>query len=104
MIWPSTESPGPHRSPAGLRPRLIEITSFIANGQLVMLWTYSENLHLPATIQKLAEQTMRELGNLLPASDRVFAVMPAVLVEESRPLQDDGEWQLPPSVEAVTEP
>jgi amino acid adenylation domain-containing protein/non-ribosomal peptide synthase protein (TIGR01720 family) len=104
LIWPSTESPGPHRSPAGLRPRLIEVTSFIANGQLVMLWTYSENLHLASTIQKLAEQTMRELGNLLPASDRVFAVMPAMLVEESRPLQDDGEWQLPPSVEAVAEP
>lgn len=103
LIWPSTESPGPHRSPAGLRPRLIEVTSFIANGQLVILWTYSENLHLASTIQNVAEQTMRELGNLLPASDRVFMVTPAVLVEESRPLQDDGEWQLPPSLEAVAE-
>jgi amino acid adenylation domain-containing protein/non-ribosomal peptide synthase protein (TIGR01720 family) len=103
LIWPSIESPGPHRSPAGLRPRLIEITSFIANGQLVMLWTYSENLHLAATIQKVAEQTMRELGNLLGCSDRQFMVTPAVLVEESRPIQGDGEWQLPPSVEAVAE-
>jgi hypothetical protein len=30
-------------------------------------------------------------------------VPPAVLVEESRELQTDGEWQLPPSVEAVIE-
>ena len=103
LIWPSTESPGPHRSSAGLRPRLIEVTSFIANGQLVMLWTYSENLHLASTIKKVAEQTMRELGNLLPASDRVFVVTSAALVEDSRPLQDDGEWQLPPGVEAVAE-
>jgi amino acid adenylation domain-containing protein/non-ribosomal peptide synthase protein (TIGR01720 family) len=103
LIWPSTESPGPHRNPAGLRPRLIEITSFVANGQLVMLWSYSENLHLATTIQRLAEQTMRELGALAPADGRPFTVTPAVLVEESRPLQQDGEWQLPPSVEAVAE-
>jgi hypothetical protein len=68
-----------------------------------MLWTYSENLHLASTIKKVAEQTMRELGNLLPASDRVFVVTSAALVEDSRPLQDDGEWQLPPGVEAVAE-
>ncbi len=105
LIWPSTESPGPHRSAASLRPRLIEITGFIANGQLMLLWTYSEHLHLPSTIQRLAEQTMRELGDLVPAgSERTFVVGPAVIVEESRPMQDDGDWQLPPEVQAVSEP
>lgn len=101
LIWPSTESPGPHRSSAGLRPRLIEITSFIANGQLVMLWTFSEHLHLASTIQRLAEQTLRELGGFLGA-DRPFAVEPAVLVEETRPLQN-GEWQLSQDSQAVAE-
>jgi amino acid adenylation domain-containing protein/non-ribosomal peptide synthase protein (TIGR01720 family) len=103
LIWPSTESPGPHRSAAGLRPRLIEITGFLANGQLMLLWTFSENLHLATTIQELAQQTMRELGNLAPGNSDEFVVGPAVLVEESRELQMDGEWQLPPSVEAVIE-
>jgi amino acid adenylation domain-containing protein/non-ribosomal peptide synthase protein (TIGR01720 family) len=103
LIWPSTESPGPHRNPASLRPRLIEITSFVANGQLVMLWSYSENLHLAATIQRLAEQTMRSLGTLVTGGSRTFSVSPAIVVEESRPLQDDGEWQLPPSLEAVAD-
>jgi hypothetical protein len=101
LIWPSTESPGPHRSSAGLRPRLIEITSFIANGQLVMLWTFSEHLHLASTIQSLAEQTLRELGGFLGA-DRPFVVEPAVLVEETRPLQN-GEWHLSQDPQAVAE-
>jgi len=48
------ESVGATRSPSGLRPYLIEVTSVIVRGRLQVNWTYSEHFHCAATIETLS--------------------------------------------------
>jgi non-ribosomal peptide synthase protein (TIGR01720 family) len=55
LFGPARDAAGFSRSPGALRPYLIEANGLISHGQLRMAWTYSENLHLPATIVKIAE-------------------------------------------------
>jgi len=96
QIWPSAESPGPHRSGTGHRPRALDVLGWVAGGELALVWSYSENLHSEATVQRLAERTVAELRALAgqgsdPTSEPASG---AVTIDEHRPLQLDGQWRL----------
>ena len=62
---PAAESAGPDRSPLGMRTHLLEIDGGIAGGQLQLEWTYSENLHHRATIERLAQDFVEALRTLI---------------------------------------
>jgi len=59
------EFSGPERSPRGIRPHLLEITSFVAGGQLQLDWTYSKNLHQRETVESLIQDFTAELRSLI---------------------------------------
>jgi non-ribosomal peptide synthase protein (TIGR01720 family) len=59
------ESSGPTRDPHQLRSHLLDINGSIAGGQLHVVWTYSENLHYRATIERLAESFMDALRDII---------------------------------------
>ena len=59
------ESTGPSQSLRGERSHLIEINGSIIAGQLQMRWTYSENIHHGATIERVAESFLEALRNLI---------------------------------------
>lgn len=90
-LRPSTESPGPHRGARGLRPRPIDVLGFIAGGELALVWSYSQNLHRPETVGRLAERTIAELRALLGVDPHDTR---ALHVDEQRPLQFDDVWSL----------
>ncbi|MGQ4807005.1 Linear gramicidin synthase subunit B [Candidatus Entotheonellaceae bacterium PAL068K] len=56
---------GPERSPQGHRRYVLEVGGQVVDGELHLHWTYSRNLHLAATIERLAEIVMRELTHLI---------------------------------------
>jgi amino acid adenylation domain-containing protein/non-ribosomal peptide synthase protein (TIGR01720 family) len=94
-IWPSSESPGQHRSDAGHRPRPLDVLSFVAGGELGLVWSYSSNLHGPDTVRRLAERTMAELVSILhDGSGPGLPAPTASPIDENRPLQLDGRWRL----------
>jgi amino acid adenylation domain-containing protein len=49
------------------RAVLLQCQCNIFQGELIVRWDYSINLHLPSTIERLASQFIRELEVLLPA-------------------------------------
>jgi len=51
---PASENTGYCRSQQGLRRHVIEINASVINKQLTTNWTWSENLHRPETIERLA--------------------------------------------------
>ncbi len=59
------EFQGFEQSPQERRPHLIDISGWIDAGQLQLAWTFSDQLHLPATITKLATATMQALRDLI---------------------------------------
>jgi non-ribosomal peptide synthase protein (TIGR01720 family) len=59
------ESTGPSHSLRGARSHLIEINGSIIAGQLQMIWTYSENVHCRATIERVAGAFINALRNLI---------------------------------------
>ncbi len=61
----TAESIGSPQSLAGKRSHLLEINSFIVEGQLLLNWTYSTNIHQAATIEQLVEAFVRELRSLI---------------------------------------
>ena len=71
MIYGSTlfslaaESTGNARSLRDRRPHLLEVNGSVAGGQLWMIWTYSENIHDRATIERVAENFMKALRQLI---------------------------------------
>jgi amino acid adenylation domain-containing protein/non-ribosomal peptide synthase protein (TIGR01720 family) len=99
-IWPSTESPGPHRSHAGHRYRPLDVLGFLAGEELALVWSYSVDLHSEDTIRRLAERTMSHLRAIIrdesaPASiNETDPAAAAVAIDEDRPLQLDGNWRL----------
>jgi amino acid adenylation domain-containing protein/non-ribosomal peptide synthase protein (TIGR01720 family) len=102
LIWPSAESPGPHRSEAGHRPRLIDVLGFIASGELGLVWSYSANVHAATTVRKLAEATIAELHALVRGDDAEGEPpQVAIEIDEERGLEEDGGWRLPSSAEAA---
>ncbi|MGH7750573.1 MAG: condensation domain-containing protein, partial [Candidatus Dormibacteria bacterium] len=46
----------PDHDPDSVRPYLLDVTGVVADGQLQLSWTYSENVHDVATIEWLAGQ------------------------------------------------
>jgi len=56
---------GPHFAQQGSRISLIYILGTILRGQLQMSFSYSENIHRRATIERLAEEFLRALRSLM---------------------------------------
>src|SRR5207253_1747950 len=54
-LRPAQESSGPNRSPRGVRRYLLEINGIVAGGRLQLTWTYGEQVHRHATVERLAE-------------------------------------------------
>jgi non-ribosomal peptide synthase protein (TIGR01720 family) len=65
LLAPARESSGPPRSPRGMRGHLLEIVGSVVMGQLHMTWTYSENIHRRATVEKLAQEFITALRSLI---------------------------------------
>jgi non-ribosomal peptide synthase protein (TIGR01720 family) len=62
---PAKESRGATASPRARRSHLLSVSSFVAEGQLNLDWTYSENIHASATIERLAGDYLQALGELI---------------------------------------
>lgn len=61
----SRGSVGPAHSPRALRRYLIELNGDISQGQLRMIFTYSENIHSRATIEKFANAFIESLKEII---------------------------------------
>lgn len=59
------QTTGLNRSLQGRRSHLLEIDGMVAGGQLRLNWTYSQNIHHPATIERLAESFIEALRLLI---------------------------------------
>jgi non-ribosomal peptide synthase protein (TIGR01720 family) len=59
------EEIGPRESPGNSRTHLLGIVGEIMDGQLRIHWTYSENVHRAATIQRLSDGYIAELRALI---------------------------------------
>lgn len=68
VFGPPREAPGPTRSPRGQRSHLLAINGFIATGQLVLHWTYSQHLHHRTTCEHLAQQVLAQVRLLVAHS------------------------------------
>ncbi|HJT30076.1 MAG TPA: amino acid adenylation domain-containing protein, partial [Pyrinomonadaceae bacterium] len=67
-LTPAPESAGPLRSQEGLRGSLLDITSLVTNGRLRIDWHFSENLHRTETIERLAQDYIVALKDLITLS------------------------------------
>jgi non-ribosomal peptide synthase protein (TIGR01720 family) len=65
------ESSGPVRSPRDRRRHLLEVNGQVSEGQLLVSWTYSENLHHRSTIEGLAESFRENLRGLIARAQTV---------------------------------
>jgi len=65
LFGPAHESSGPVHSPRGSRSHLLEVNGFIAEGRLYLEWTYSDQVHDRATIERLAEGYLAALRALI---------------------------------------
>lgn len=61
----TSESCGPDHDPAGPRSHVLEINAMVFDDRLQVDWVYSKNLHAAATIERLAEDYMETLRNLI---------------------------------------
>jgi amino acid adenylation domain-containing protein/FkbM family methyltransferase/non-ribosomal peptide synthase protein (TIGR01720 family) len=66
-MWPmlSSQTCAQTLNPNAKRRYIIEVTAGIFDGQLQTMWTYSENLHERATIEKLADAFTHTLNELI---------------------------------------
>ncbi|MHB8595763.1 MAG: amino acid adenylation domain-containing protein [Ktedonobacteraceae bacterium] len=62
---PASESGGIVYSPQGSRPRLVEVNGKITDGRLQMSFTYADSIYQTATIERLAEEFMKGLRELI---------------------------------------
>jgi non-ribosomal peptide synthase protein (TIGR01720 family) len=60
-----SEPTGPTQSLRARRSQLLTVNGLVANGRLQLSWTYSENVHRRATIEKLAIDFMEALRRLI---------------------------------------
>jgi amino acid adenylation domain-containing protein/non-ribosomal peptide synthase protein (TIGR01720 family) len=74
-VDPMRELAGQSRSPAGVRPHLLEVNGAVTGGRLQFDLHYSSAIHREETIRRLAEAFMAELRGLLatPAPDAPLA-------------------------------
>jgi non-ribosomal peptide synthase protein (TIGR01720 family) len=61
----SHEPAGTTRSPHGHRRDLLEVLGIVADGQLRILWIYSEAVHRPETVERLAASFSEALRSLI---------------------------------------
>jgi non-ribosomal peptide synthase protein (TIGR01720 family) len=59
------ENRGDGRSGENQRSHLLEITGGVAGGQLQMMWSYSEEIHQRETVERVAEQFIEALRELI---------------------------------------
>ncbi|GAB4190120.1 MAG: hypothetical protein Fur006_31930 [Coleofasciculaceae cyanobacterium] len=59
------QTPGASRSIAGDRRYLLDINGFVLGGELQLEWTYSEQIHQPTTIERLAREYLKALRSLI---------------------------------------
>jgi non-ribosomal peptide synthase protein (TIGR01720 family) len=59
------ESCGPSHSLRDKRSHLLDISGFITEGQLRIIWTYGEKIHRRETIEQVAESMMQELREII---------------------------------------
>lgn len=57
----ASQTTSPNRSLQGSRSHLLEIDGMVTGGQLRLDWTYSQNIHHPTTIERLAESFIEAL-------------------------------------------
>ncbi|WP_218080279.1 non-ribosomal peptide synthetase [Anthocerotibacter panamensis] len=61
----SREPSGPEQSTLNQRPYLLEVDALVLEGVLHIRWTYSTRLHRPATIERLAQDYLQALQELI---------------------------------------
>jgi amino acid adenylation domain-containing protein/non-ribosomal peptide synthase protein (TIGR01720 family) len=59
---------GYHNDLEATRPQVVGIESAITEGQLILKWEYSQNIHHRSTIEKLARKTMEVLRSFIAQS------------------------------------
>jgi non-ribosomal peptide synthase protein (TIGR01720 family) len=65
-LWRLAKEPsGSEHSRMGSRSHLLEVKGFVAEGKLQLDWTYSENLHQRATVERLAQRFLEALKSLI---------------------------------------
>lgn len=70
----SWESTGPTLNPIERRPYLFEISSHISEGRLQVKWSYSRNLHLPETVERLAKHLLSSIRHFIYLDESPLAV------------------------------
>jgi fengycin family lipopeptide synthetase B len=71
MSWEAT---GPTLNPIERRPYLFEISSHISGGRLQVRWSYSRNLHLPQTVERLVAHLLSSIRELINLNESPLAV------------------------------
>ncbi|MGH3777951.1 MAG: non-ribosomal peptide synthase/polyketide synthase, partial [Pseudonocardiaceae bacterium] len=61
--WPGALAPD--HAPDSIRTYLLDVTGVVANGELELSWTYSENVHDEATIARLASEMLAALQEIV---------------------------------------
>lgn len=64
-LVPALESTGPVHDPAGRRRYLLEVNAFVSGGRLQVEWTYSDQVHQYVTIERLAQNYLVRLRELI---------------------------------------
>jgi amino acid adenylation domain-containing protein/non-ribosomal peptide synthase protein (TIGR01720 family) len=65
MMQLASESSGQNHSLDHQRPHLLDINAIITNERLQIDWTYSRNFHQPRTIEKIAQEFVEQLQDLI---------------------------------------
>ncbi len=65
MVGPAPESYGAAYSPRGSRCHMLEINASAVGGELVVHWTYSEEVHRRETIEQVAQQMLRAIREII---------------------------------------
>lgn len=68
LFKPAAEASGPAQSPAAARGYLLNIIGAVTEGELLLEWTYSQNIHRRETIENLAATYLKELRTLIANS------------------------------------
>ena len=85
---PALEYSGPSRTSTGTRSYLIDITARVVEGQFRASWTYSENIHERATLDRLARDFVTELKSLINSAVSSQGVQTFSLVPPSTPVEE----------------
>lgn len=68
MFTIASQPIGPSQSPTAQRAYLLNIIGSVTGGELRLEWTYSENIHLRETVERLAQNYLHELRVLIVQS------------------------------------